>query len=178
MGHYDELGVAPSATPAEIRASYLALARRFHPDRLSGVPALEREQAAARMARINAAWSVLSDRDRRAAYDQTVGGATPGSGATVRDVAGSWTPYGDDDDDIDPRLLDDTPTGAATLHRSLAFLPTGLAAVGFFLLIVGFLVGLLPLVAVGLVLLAGAALGFLVIPLIALAKSSHADKDW
>lgn len=178
MGHYDELGVAPSASPAEIRRSYLALARQFHPDHLSDVPAAERERAAARMARINAAWSVLSDRDRRAAYDEAGGTQHEGTNATIRDVGNSWIAFDPEDDEIDPRLLDDTPTGAPTLRRGLTFIPAALGAVGFVLVLVGVVIGLVELAAIGLMLLAGAGLGFVVLPLIALANSSRADKDW
>ena len=178
MGHYEELGVAPTATQAEIRRSYLALARQFHPDQLSGVPTAERDRAAARMARINAAWSVLSDADRRARYDHTWRRADSGTNATIRDVGASWTAYDDEDDDIDPRLLDDTPTGAPTLRRGLTFLPAGLGAAGFTIMVVGFVIGLSALLAVGLVLLAAGVLAFLLLPLLALINSSRADKDW
>jgi curved DNA-binding protein CbpA len=176
VGHYEELEVSPSATPGEIRRSYLALARRFHPDHLSDVPQQERDRAAARMARINAAWSVLSDESRRAAYD-VARGHDRGTGATIRDVGTSWVAYDTDDDDIDPRLLDDTPTGAPTLGRGLTFLPAGLAVAGAAAALVGFLISLFELLAVGLLLLVAAGLAFLVIPLIALANSSRADKD-
>lgn len=176
--HYDELGVAPTATPAEIRSSYLALARRFHPDRLSEVSPAERDRAAARMARINAAWSVLSDRTRRAAYDAAWRDGEP-TGATIRDPGQTWTAYDERDDfDVDPRLLDDTPTGAPTIRRGLTFLPAGLATAGAGALVVGFVIGLAPLLAVGLVLMVAAGLSFLVLPLIALANSSRADRDW
>lgn len=178
--HYDELGVAPTATAAEIRSSYLSLARRFHPDRLVGVPPTERAHAAARMARVNAAWSVLSDRQRRAAYDASWRDtpATSATSATVRDLGDTWQAYDDaDDDDIDPRLVDDTPTGTPSLHRGLTFLPAIFGAAGLGALIVGFVVGFGPLLAAGLLLEIAAGLSFLVIPLIALANSSRADRD-
>lgn len=175
MGYYEELEVAPSATPAEIRRSYLALARRFHPDGLAAVSQQERDRASARMARINAAWSVLSDEDRRAAYD-VASGHGRGTGATIRDVGRSWVAFDTDEDDVDPRLLDDTPTGAPTLRRSFTFLPACLAVAGGMATLTGFVIGLSELLAVGLVVLAVAALSFLVIPLVALANSSRADK--
>ena len=177
MEHYDELGVAPTASAAEIRTSYLALARRFHPDRLGGVPDAERERAATRMAKINAAWSVLSDRGRRAAYDASWRDDTAG-GATIRDAGASWTPYDTNDDEVDPRLLDDTPSGAPTLHRGLTLAPAVLAVTGVGAIIVGFMIGLGELAALGLVVTLAAGLSFLLIPLIALANSSRADRDW
>ena len=175
MEHYEELGVPPSASTAEIRESYLALARRFHPDHLADATGPERERATARMARINAAWSVLSDRERRATYDAARRGDAPG-GATVRDPGRTWSVYDDEDDPIDPRLLDDTPTGAGSMRKSLTFLPASLGTAGSVALVLGFLVGIGPLLGLGVVLLGLAALAFLLIPLIALAQSSRADR--
>lgn len=174
MEHYEQLGVRPTASAAEIRSAYLALARRYHPDRLVDVPLPERERAAARMARINAAWAVLSDRQRRAQYDAAHEQTT--SGATVREPGRTWSPFEDGDDPVDPRLLDDTPTGAPTLHRGLTFLPAGLSVVGVAAVVIGFVVGLVPLLGLGLVLLVASGLAFLFIPLVALSRSSRADR--
>jgi curved DNA-binding protein CbpA len=71
MSHYDELGVAPTAPLTEVRQAYVALARRYHPDRAGG--------DAARMQAINAAWETLSDPERRARYDDAL---APSSSAT------------------------------------------------------------------------------------------------
>lgn len=65
MDLYAELGVTPQAEPDVIRAAYRALARRYHPDRQTGASA----QMAAKMARINHAYDVLGQADRRRAYD-------------------------------------------------------------------------------------------------------------
>lgn len=172
--HYEELGVAPTATTAEIRSSYLALARRFHPDGLAAAADHERAAAAARMAQINAAWTVLGDEERRARYDAALD-IPVGSSATVRDARHTWTPY-DDDDDIDPRLVDDTPSGTPSIRRELTLLPAGLAVAALALLTVGFVIGFAPMLGVGLVLLVCSTLAFLVIPLLALSKSSRADR--
>jgi curved DNA-binding protein CbpA len=64
---YAVLNVARTATAEEIRAAYLSLAARYHPDQHQGNP-LE-ELASARMAEINDAYEILSDRARRAAFD-------------------------------------------------------------------------------------------------------------
>lgn len=61
--HYATLQVAPTAEPAVIAAAYRALARRYHPD----VAGAEGE---AMMRRLNAAWEILGDPERRAAYDR------------------------------------------------------------------------------------------------------------
>ena len=51
MTPYEILGVSPSASPAEIRRAYLALARRHHPDAGGDV---------AQMRLLNEAWAALS----------------------------------------------------------------------------------------------------------------------
>ena len=61
--YYATLGVAPTSEDVVIRAAYLALMRRYHPDRNSSAEAAERARA------ITAAYAVLSDWDRRAEYD-------------------------------------------------------------------------------------------------------------
>jgi len=72
---YQVLGVARTATAAEIRAAYRALGAKYHPDRHQGNP-LE-ELASAKMAEINRAYELLSDPARRAAFDR---GAAGGGG--------------------------------------------------------------------------------------------------
>ena len=63
--HYAVLRVHPDAEPEVITAAYRSLARLYHPDRNRS------PDAARRMAQINIAYDVLSDPDRRAAYDQS-----------------------------------------------------------------------------------------------------------
>jgi curved DNA-binding protein CbpA len=65
---YVVLNVARTATAEQIRAAYLSLAARYHPDQHQGNP-LE-ELASARMAEINRAYELLSDPARRAAFDR------------------------------------------------------------------------------------------------------------
>ena len=62
---YDTLGVDPHAAPEDIRRAYRKLALLHHPDRNRGD-----QDAAARFREVAAAYSVLSDPERRAAYDQ------------------------------------------------------------------------------------------------------------
>ena len=58
---YERLGVASTATAAEIRTAYRRLARAAHPDHAG---------SAREMAVLNEAWHVLGDPARRAAYDR------------------------------------------------------------------------------------------------------------
>ncbi len=73
MDLYAELGVTPQAEPEVIRAAFRALAQRYHPDRQAGASTLW----AAKMARINLAYSVLSQPERRRAYDASRCAALP-----------------------------------------------------------------------------------------------------
>lgn len=59
LNAYEVLNIPPSATREEIRTSYRALARRWHPDRFMEGP--ERDWANEKMAQINAAYRACLD---------------------------------------------------------------------------------------------------------------------
>jgi molecular chaperone DnaJ len=63
--YYDVLGVSRSATGDEIKKSYRRLAMKHHPDRNT-----DDEDAARRFKEAREAYDVLSDKDKRATYDQ------------------------------------------------------------------------------------------------------------
>jgi len=70
--YYQTLGVARDAPADEVKKAYRKLARKFHPD-VSKEPDAEK-----RMKEVNEAWEVLSDPEKRAAYDQLGRGHRPG----------------------------------------------------------------------------------------------------
>jgi curved DNA-binding protein len=70
--YYATLGVARDATAADIKKAFRKLARKYHPD-VSKEP-----DADARMKEINEANTVLSDPEKRAAYDQLGSGYRAG----------------------------------------------------------------------------------------------------
>jgi curved DNA-binding protein len=69
--YYQALGVARDAPADEIKKAYRKLARKYHPD------VSKEADAGKRMAEVNEAYTVLSDPEKRAAYDQ-LGTARPG----------------------------------------------------------------------------------------------------
>jgi curved DNA-binding protein len=85
--HYRVLGVAPSATPGEIKAAYRALARKHHPDVSKAADAAQRFSA------IGEANSVLSDVSKRAAFDALrAGGWRDGQEMEARPTARGYRP--------------------------------------------------------------------------------------
>lgn len=61
--HYRTLGLQPAATLAEVKGAYRKKASALHPDRNSS------EKAHFEFQEMQAAYEVLSDPDRRRAYD-------------------------------------------------------------------------------------------------------------
>jgi curved DNA-binding protein len=76
--YYEVLGVSKTASDDEIKKAYRNLARQFHPDRNPGD-----KQAEAKFKEIQDSYDVLSDKDKRAQYDQFgfAGGPAGGPGA-------------------------------------------------------------------------------------------------
>jgi len=95
--YYDILGVSKSATDAEIKSAYRKQAVEWHPDKHQD----NKEAAEKRFKEINEAYQVLSDKDKRAAYDRFghtafSPGGTPSGNPFARGTggqSGSWGPF-------------------------------------------------------------------------------------
>jgi len=83
--YYELLGVARTANETEIKQAFRRLAKQYHPDRNKDNP-----QAEARFKEIQAAYAVLSDKEKRTRYDQ-FGHAGVDPGAQPGGQAWRWS---------------------------------------------------------------------------------------
>jgi curved DNA-binding protein len=65
--YYELLGIERSATDKEVKAAYRKMARKWHPDLH---PANEKKEAEDKFKRINEAYEVLKDPEKRSRYDR------------------------------------------------------------------------------------------------------------
>ena len=107
---YEVLGVAKTATKAEIKTAYQRIAMKNHPDMVKNKASLSPEEKAAAIEKFKLATeadAVLSDDVKRATYDKyghkgidnLAAGKNAGSGQSYADVAGPTQKrtYSDDD---------------------------------------------------------------------------------
>jgi curved DNA-binding protein CbpA len=67
--YYDLLAVHPSASAIEIRRAYRDLSKKYHPDTTT----LTRAKATLKFQALNEAYAVISNPERRLAYDLEIG---------------------------------------------------------------------------------------------------------
>jgi curved DNA-binding protein CbpA len=174
VDHYGVLGVAQSASPTELRRAYLALARSHHPDFHESGDDAARDANEREMQRINQAWTILSDPERRRRYDAIRAGAEAGPGDRFRPEPARYdfVPFDDDDTDY-AALIDDAVEGTG-VPAWMQLLPVALTLGGIALIILGVMVNLPGLLSLGLIASVLGVLGFLASPALAIARSrSH-----
>lgn len=111
---YDVMMISPLADRELITLVYRHLAKRYHPDH-DPSPSAE-----ARMAELNEAYAVLSDRSKRADYDESLGLVAVRNGAAVPPPGGqgdiSAGTFGQGHGEAGPPPVNPAPVG-----RSLTF---------------------------------------------------------
>ena len=180
MGHYEVLGVDPSASMQEIRAAYVDLARRNHPDRHAGDDAARR-RAEERMREINAAWAAVGTVDARSDYDRArlerarprAHGPSPAPGDAP---SRGWRPHhAGPAEEFDER--DDRPITSAGLPGWLRLAPPLLLVGGIAGFFLGGLASLPALVGLSVFSVAASLTLFLAAPLVAMASSRREDRN-
>ena len=68
--YYSILGVSKEASADELKSAYRRLAKKYHPDVYATAPEAEKKQAEEKFKEIQHAYDVLSDPQKKAAYDQ------------------------------------------------------------------------------------------------------------
>lgn len=187
VNHYEVLGVDPGATTTEIKAAYLAAARRHHPDFHVGSSDAVRARHARQMVQINQAWGVLGDDPRRESYDQALRSRRSSHGphwSTPRTERSryrvepppgkGWTPRADDDGwirdfqgwraETDEPAPDAPPAGP--VHGVLALAPMALFLVALVVGVLGVATDARTLLAVAFVALLLSAGSFALSPMI------------
>ena len=85
--YYEVLGIDKNATEADIKRAYRRMARKYHPDLNKEHP----KEAEENFKKVNEAYHVLSDADKRAQYDQ-MGHSTRTIYSSYR-MAAAWMPF-------------------------------------------------------------------------------------
>ena len=93
---YEILGLSKSASDAEIKKAYRKLAKQYHPDANP-----DNKEAEAKFKEITEAYEVLSDADKRAAYDRYGHAAFEQGGGGTGGFGGGFGGFGGFDGDID-----------------------------------------------------------------------------
>lgn len=101
--YYEILGVSKTANADELKSAYRKLAKQYHPDMYADKSDAEKKAAEEKFKEINHAYDVLSDEQKRAAYDRfgDENGPQPGEGfGGFGGFSGASGGFGFDVDDL------------------------------------------------------------------------------
>ena len=98
--YYEVLGVSKNATDDELKKAYRKVAMKYHPDRQTDKSDAEKKEAEEKFKEAAEAYSVLSDKDKRARYDQfghagMSGAGAGGFGGGFTDINDIFSHFGD-----------------------------------------------------------------------------------
>ena len=68
--YYEVLGVSKDVSEKDLKSAYRKLAIKYHPDKQNGKSDAEKKEAEEKFKEISEAYEILSDKDKRAQYDQ------------------------------------------------------------------------------------------------------------
>ncbi len=162
--HYDVLGVEPTAKTPRVRKAYVTQARLHHPDFHVDDGEKIRRESEARMRLVNEAWAVLGRRDRRERYDRELrnsGHGTAIAGASPQARRASQ------------RRVEEDPTSGSAPPRWLTMVPVLCLVLAFLSFVLGFVTGLAPVLAAGLLFAISGAVMFVVAPIVAMNRSKR-----
>ena len=124
--YYEILGVEKTATADELKLAYRKLAKKYHPDMYVSASEQEKKDAEAKFKDINHAYEVLSDPQKRAAYDTYGDENGPQAGAGFGGFSGFGSGgtgaggFGFDMDDIFSSIFSGFGGGSSGAQRANA----------------------------------------------------------
>ena len=92
--YYEVLGVSKTASADEIQKAYRKLARKYHPDLHADAEEKERERVKQRFQKVQQAYDVLSDEQKRQMYDQMGPGFEQMAGSPFGRGQAGGSPFG------------------------------------------------------------------------------------
>ena len=124
--YYEILGVEKTATADELKLAYRKLAKKYHPDMYVSASEQEKKDAEAKFKDVNHAYEVLSDPQKRAAYDTYGDENGPQAGAGFGGFSGFGSGgtgaggFGFDMDDIFSSIFSGFGGGSSRAQRANA----------------------------------------------------------
>ena len=107
--YYEVLGVDRNASPEDLRGAYRNLAKQYHPD-------VNKEQGAEeRFKEINEAYAVLSDAERKSAYDRFGHAGVRGPGGAT-DFTVDFSDFADIFGEVFQQTRNNIPTRSVMLQ--------------------------------------------------------------